>query len=650
MFVTTEITIDFQRPRQNTIQVVQDDTTRKIRLVLKNGGNDYDITSDLESGETWVGAVAYLKPDGHGGVYDTTEDGDTAVQLVSDTTNQFDVLLVGQVFTAAGWTQINIKFYNADLSKVLSTFAIDVNVQRNAASDYESEDYSNMQSLGAIRTEITEFEATVRAELLALKADTEQDVTDAYIAAAQETPGLTYEQFFMTLPTGFYRIVWPNPPYTYHAQVDNIDPGGERSAQRLVVSEISSYGEARVSVYSDGQEIVSYEETPDGIVHHKPLLVSTPENPQQAANKRYVDTKGGLSDEAKDALLDCFTHVAWTDEHGQDYYDALEAALYPPADLVSISAVFEQGQTVVYDTDSLDVLKPMLTVTAHYSDATSETVSAYTLSGTLTEGTSVVTVSYGGKTTTFNVVVQSNTITIQSGMTRNAVTGKLESVSNRTVSNIIPISDNTVSHSVSVEANGESVDRYIRVYDQNGHVLNVDARDNIPSGRFVGFAVIILSKITNESVSIIIDGEPHQCALGTVREFSNNIPVNVSIQGIDNTTGETTVNSARVTTDFISVSGYPRKYNKADSNTVSFGLLANQGVLIKIFEYTDNAFLPNDVIGTLSSNNISGNVSKQCTRIRILFKKSDGSDFTAEDVAALTLNNYGIVNYLFEEV
>ena len=35
----------------------------------------------------------------------------------------------------------------------------------------------------------------------------------------------------------------------------------------------------------------------------------------------------GLSGEAKTALLNCFAHVAWVDEHGQDYYDALEDAL-----------------------------------------------------------------------------------------------------------------------------------------------------------------------------------------------------------------------------------------------------------------------------------------------------------------------------------
>ncbi len=37
----------------------------------------------------------------------------------------------------------------------------------------------------------------------------------------------------------------------------------------------------------------------------------------------------GLTNDIKEALLACFEHVAWTDEHGQDYVDALEAALYP---------------------------------------------------------------------------------------------------------------------------------------------------------------------------------------------------------------------------------------------------------------------------------------------------------------------------------
>jgi len=112
-----------------------------------------------------------------------------------------------------------------------------------------------------------------------------------------------------------------------------------------------------------------------------------------------------IDDEIKQALLDCFAHCAWVDEHGQDYYDALETALYRTADLDYITAVFNQGLNVIYDTDSLDTLKQYLTVTAYYDDGTSGTVTSYTLSGTLTEGTSTITVTYGGKTTTFDVTV-----------------------------------------------------------------------------------------------------------------------------------------------------------------------------------------------------------------------------------------------------
>lgn len=36
---------------------------------------------------------------------------------------------------------------------------------------------------------------------------------------------------------------------------------------------------------------------------------------------------GSLSNAAKTALLNCFAHVAWTDENGQSYYNALQSAL-----------------------------------------------------------------------------------------------------------------------------------------------------------------------------------------------------------------------------------------------------------------------------------------------------------------------------------
>ena len=117
--------------------------------------------------------------------------------------------------------------------------------------------------------------------------------------------------------------------------------------------------------------------------------------------------ESGLSENVKAALLNCFENVAWINSNGQTYYDALEDALYPPANLSYISAVYTQSGTV-YDTDTLDSLRSDLVVTAHYDNSTYEIITSYSLSGTLTVGTSTITVSYGGKSATFVVNVSEN--------------------------------------------------------------------------------------------------------------------------------------------------------------------------------------------------------------------------------------------------
>lgn len=83
------------------------------------------------------------------------------------------------------------------------------------------------------------------------------------------------------------------------------------------------------------------------------------------------------------------------------------SVLVAQAQLEDITAVYTQSGTV-YDTDTLDSLKPDLVVTVFYDNQTSAVVTNYTLSGTLTVGTSTVTVNYAGLTTTFTVVVSEN--------------------------------------------------------------------------------------------------------------------------------------------------------------------------------------------------------------------------------------------------
>lgn len=197
------------------------------------------------------------------------------------------------------------------------------------------------------------------------------------------------------------------------------NPGAAQIQLRYVISNVCVMSQIFIGNVSDSVDIGSEIPAPmqawaDQVVNAAAGLAAT-----------------GLSEDIKEALLDCFEHVAWIDDQGQTYVDALEEALYPPAQLVSITAVYTQTGTV-YDTDDVDDLKTDLVVTAHYDNLTTETVAStdYTLSGTLTEGASTITVTYEGKTTTFAVVVthMPGTYTVT-----NTLTGAANSNSDATV-------------------------------------------------------------------------------------------------------------------------------------------------------------------------------------------------------------------------
>lgn len=90
--------------------------------------------------------------------------------------------------------------------------------------------------------------------------------------------------------------------------------------------------------------------------------------------------------------------------------------------LSSISATYSGGDVAV-GTALTDLTG--IVVTATYSDGSTETVTDYTLSGTIAEGSNTVTVSYGGKTANFTVtgvaessggMVQLSTLGIESGL------------------------------------------------------------------------------------------------------------------------------------------------------------------------------------------------------------------------------------------
>lgn len=262
----------------------------------------------------------------------------------------------------------------------------------------------------------------------------------------------------------------------------------------------------------------------------------------------------GVSDDLKAALLQLAQKVAYIDDQGQTYYDDLYDALYPEKTLLSIAANFQQGQAVVYNTDSLDSLKQYLTVTAIYDDASTETVpsSAYTLSGTLTTGTSVITVTYEGKTDAFNVTVTAAPIalTVTNNLTgcttSNSATSVLENTSytavitassgytlvGATVSitmggndittsaysgGIITINSVTGALVISVAAAAVVLNSISAVYTQGGTVWSDDTLDSLK-------ADLVVTAVYSDSTTQTVAAEGYTLS-GTLDSASSTITV-----------------------------------------------------------------------------------------------------------------------------
>ena len=113
----------------------------------------------------------------------------------------------------------------------------------------------------------------------------------------------------------------------------------------------------------------------------------------------------GIPEAVKTSLLNLVRHVAYIDDQGQNYYDALYEALYADVVPASIEATIAQGYEPVCTTDTLEYVRKYITVMAQYSDGTEVEVNDYTLSGTLTPGTATISVQYMNKTDTVSVDV-----------------------------------------------------------------------------------------------------------------------------------------------------------------------------------------------------------------------------------------------------
>lgn len=111
--------------------------SRKIRFDLFNGGVQWEIDRNASV------LISYKKADGHGGIYDTLEDGSLAYAFDESSHNIVTITLAEQVLTTPGEVRMVVSFVSGD--SVMSTFQILVHVDESPGlNSIESEDYFSL--------------------------------------------------------------------------------------------------------------------------------------------------------------------------------------------------------------------------------------------------------------------------------------------------------------------------------------------------------------------------------------------------------------------------------------------------------------------------------------------------------------------------
>ena len=263
--------------------------------------------------------------------------------------------------------------------------------------------------------------------------------------------------------------------------------------------------------------------------------------------KSAIAQNSGLTEDVKVALLACFENIGglYLNENARTYIENLRSALYPPVDLSSISAVYTQSGTVYADT-SLDDLRADLVVTAHYEDSSSENVTNYLLSGALHVGQSVVTVTYSGKSTTFNVTVSVDDRKVLTYAIGGIDTEGADSeASNRIRTDFIPVSTN------DLVVTGTELDFTIRLYDANKAYVGAN-------GEFVkyykstgdGYVRLIFKKSDNSDFTAheldeyVVDTSADYYFLGAQPSEILNLVIQNGM-GVDPSTGASVANANR---------------------------------------------------------------------------------------------------------
>ena len=152
MIVTHELTLDLIKCGiQPPVCVMQDDSnTRQLKLKL------LAASAPWQPGDGITASVAYKKPDGTKGWYDTLPDGQAACVIEK---NLVAATLAPQMLTVSGNVTAAVVFMDADLNRI-ATFPFCIQVLADpAAGETVSNDYYNYSTMEDINAQFASLEA-----------------------------------------------------------------------------------------------------------------------------------------------------------------------------------------------------------------------------------------------------------------------------------------------------------------------------------------------------------------------------------------------------------------------------------------------------------------------------------------------------------
>lgn len=146
MDITHKISLDLQQTGARQVMFAKqgDSMTRTARLLLFDGGTEFTVPSGT------IMQIAYAKPDGKGGVYDTMPDGSAACTMSG---NVVTAKLHPQMFSVAGIVACELRLLTGSGAQ-LTTFSWFITVQASAAEGIVSEDYFRFASLDGLRSDV----------------------------------------------------------------------------------------------------------------------------------------------------------------------------------------------------------------------------------------------------------------------------------------------------------------------------------------------------------------------------------------------------------------------------------------------------------------------------------------------------------------